>query len=95
VDPFQVSVSLLAEYLLELFNKNFTVGSIRGYRSAISSTLKHFGRDIGSNKDISDLLTSMSVDLPREKRTMFFGIDFVCWKMVSCTWYVPLKLSWR
>jgi hypothetical protein len=78
VDPFLVSVQLLAEVLLDLLNKNFSVGSIRGYRSAISSTLKHFGRDIGNNKDITDLLSSLSVDRPRVTRTM------PSWDLRSC-----------
>jgi hypothetical protein len=64
VDPIKASIPVIADFLIELFNKTFSVGSIRGYRSAISRTLKHFGRDIGGNKNISDLLSSMAIERP-------------------------------
>jgi integrase len=70
LDPFKISIPSLADFLLDLFDRNFSVGSIKGYRSAIASTLRHFGRDIGTNRDIIDLLSSMTIDRPRPSRSM-------------------------
>jgi hypothetical protein len=53
---------------MSLFTRDFQVGSIRGYRSAISATLEHTGRHIGRNKDLSDLLTSLARERPTQHR---------------------------
>jgi hypothetical protein len=41
VDPFEVTLPLIAEFLMSLFTRNIKIGSIRGYKSAISATLEH------------------------------------------------------
>jgi hypothetical protein len=70
VDPVKATIPIIADFLLELFDKNFSVGSLRVYRSAISTTLKHFGRDIGGDKNSCNLLSSLAIERPRPLRVM-------------------------
>jgi hypothetical protein len=70
VDPIKTPTHAIADFLIDLFEKTFSVGSIRGYRSAISTTLRHFGLDIGGDKNISDLLSGMAIERPRPLRVM-------------------------
>jgi hypothetical protein len=46
------------------------MSTIRGYRTAVSDTLRHVGRDIGGNKSLSDLLASFQRERPRSVNRM-------------------------
>jgi hypothetical protein len=70
LDPLEVSIPEIADFRMSLFNQNYQIGSIRGYKSAISSTLEHKGRHIGRNKDLTDLLQSLSLERPTRARTV-------------------------
>jgi hypothetical protein len=84
VDPIKASIPIIADFLLELFKKKYTPGTVKGFRSAISSTLRHFGRDIGSNQDIVSLLSSMTLERPRTERTMpTWNLAFVLESLTS------------
>jgi hypothetical protein len=64
LDPVKTPTHIIADFLVDLFDKTFSVGSIRGYRSAISTTFRYFGRDIGGDTNISDLLSGMAIERP-------------------------------
>jgi hypothetical protein len=70
VDPFSAPIPVIAEFLLFLFNKGWQLSTIRGYRTAVSETLKFSGRDIGNSKSLSDLLASFQRDRPRATNRM-------------------------
>jgi integrase len=70
VDPLTASVPIIAEFLLHLFGKGFEVGTVRGYRCAIAATLKHTGRSIGTDKNLTDLLTNLALERPAHKRSV-------------------------
>jgi hypothetical protein len=69
VDPFQISVQQLANFLIFLFEeKRLSPSTIKGYRSAISRTI-HLsgGPDFGSDEFISLLVKNFSLELPRQR----------------------------
>lgn len=69
IDPFQVTVQQLADFLVFLFeSKGLCPSTIKGYRSAISRTI-HIsgGPDFGINEHISLLVRSFSLERPRQK----------------------------
>jgi hypothetical protein len=70
VDPLQASIPCIADFLLSLYEKDFQIGSIKGYKSAISSTLIHQGRRIGIDKDLIDLIRSLAKDRPSRPRNV-------------------------
>ena len=69
VNPFQVTVQQLADFLVFLFEvKGLSPSTIKGYRSAISRTLVvSGGPDFGSNEFISLLVRNFSLEKPRQK----------------------------
>ena len=67
LDPWSVTVHQIADFLLHLFEaKKVKVRTIEGYRSAISSTLKLSGQNIGSDPYLSSLIGSFYADRPVE-----------------------------
>jgi hypothetical protein len=70
VDPLKAPVPLIADFLLSLFSKGFEVDTIKGYRSAIAAILKHKGRSIGSDKNISDLIARLALERPAYQRSI-------------------------
>ena len=69
IDPFQITVQHLADFLVFLFEvKGLSPSTIKGYRSAISRTLVlSGGPDFGSNEFISLLVRNFSLERPRQK----------------------------
>ena len=49
VDPFNPSVNIFGEFLISLHDKNFSPATVKGYRSAISTTLKQVYERNGKN----------------------------------------------
>ena len=69
VNPYQISVQQLADFLIFLFEeKDLSPSTIKGYRSAISRTI-HLsgGPDFGSNEFISLLVKNFSLERPRQR----------------------------
>lgn len=66
MDPIDPSVATLADFLIFLFEeKKLLPVSIKGYRSAISSTLKHLSSvDFSSHPVLSDVIRSMELEKP-------------------------------
>ena len=64
-DPMQASVPVVANFLVHLFQRRplLAVSTIRGYRSAIASTIPK-GYLITNSKEISSLLKSLGIDRP-------------------------------
>jgi integrase len=69
-DPLQASVSVIADFLLSLFHKGLQPTSIRGYRTAISNTLKHQGMDVGADRQLGALLSNLQRECPRPVQSM-------------------------
>ena len=44
MDPFNHSVNGSGEFLISLHDRNFTPTTVKGYRSAISTTLKQISK---------------------------------------------------
>jgi integrase len=70
MDPFEAPIPVIAEFLFSLHEMGRETATIRGYRTAISDTLKHRGRDVGSNSYLSDLLSSLHRERPRSVNRM-------------------------
>jgi integrase len=70
VDPFKTSVPVICDFLMGLFESGLQVGTIKGYRCAIAATLKHYGKTIGTDSDITDLLSSLALERPAHLRTV-------------------------
>ena len=70
INPIQVSVQQLADFLLYLFeDKHLSPSTIKGYRSAISRTISILGgQDFGGNEHISLLLRNFSLERPKQTR---------------------------
>lgn len=66
VDPINPTISAFADFLIFLFEiKNLSPSSIKGYRSAISSTLKHIAPvDIFNSPILTDIIRSMELEKP-------------------------------
>ena len=71
VDPFNPSVNIFTifrEFLISLHDKNFSPATVKGYRSAISTTLKQISNVDFSNQSIlSDVVRSFELERPRVK----------------------------
>ena len=68
VDPFQIPVQQLADFLIFLFEeKGLSPSTIKGYCSAISRTIYSGGPDFGSDEFISLLVTNFSLERPRQR----------------------------
>lgn len=66
-DPFSASPQIVANFLTYLFEeKGLSPETLKGYRSAISSTRKHLGGlNLGQDTRISDLLRNLELERPR------------------------------
>ena len=68
VDPFNPSVNQFGEFLIFLHNKNFSPATVKGYRSAISTTLKQISKiDFSCESILSDVVRSFELEHPRTK----------------------------
>ena len=68
VDPFNPSVNQFGEFLIFLHNKNFSPATVKGYRSAISTTLKQISKiDFSCESILSDVVRSFELERPRTK----------------------------
>ena len=71
VDPFQISVHVLAEFFLFLFHeKGLNPRTIKGYRSAISSTISSCGSrsEITNSGEITSLIRSFQLERPPKRK---------------------------
>ena len=64
-DPIRATVPVVADFLINLFDRTppLAVSTIRGYRSAIASTIPE-GFRITESKEITHLMHSLGVDRP-------------------------------
>ncbi len=68
VDPLEASAELVADFLLEKFDKGSAPSTLDGYRSAISRTVIHqSGVDLGADKDLSALLSNFHQSRPSSR----------------------------
>lgn len=68
VDPFNPSVNKFGEFLIFLHDKNFSPATVKGYRSAISTTLKQISKvDFANQSILSDVVRSFELERPRTK----------------------------
>ena len=76
MDPIDPTVTSMADFLIFLFEeKKLLPSSIKGYRSAIASTLKHFTSvDFSSHPVLSDVIRSMDLEKPAVSRVVPHGI---------------------
>ena len=63
IDPWDVSIQNVADFLLSLFEQGLEVRTITGYRSAIASTLGQ-RLDVGHDVSLTQLVKSFFVDRP-------------------------------
>ena len=72
MDPIDPTVTSMADFLIFLFEeKKLLPSSIKGYRSAIASTLKHFTSvDFSSHPVLSDVIRSMNLEKPAVSRVI-------------------------
>ena len=72
MDPIDPTVTSMADFLTFLFEeKKLLPSSIKGYRSAIASTLKHFTSvDFSSHPVLSDVIRSMDLEKPAVSRVV-------------------------
>ena len=68
MDPFNPSVNIFGEFLISLHDKNFSPATVKGYSSAISTTLKQISNVDFSNQSIlADVVRSFELERPRVK----------------------------
>ena len=89
MDPFNPSVNTFGEFLISLHDKNFPPATVKGYRSAISTTFKQVLSVDFSNQPISaDVVRSFELECPRE-RSHFPKWDLVV--VLSSLSYAPFE----
>ena len=88
------SVNQLCEFFLFLFEKKgMVVSTIKGYRSALHSVLRHTGLIINSDPDIADVIRSLSIRAPRKpKKVVHWNLDVVL-KFLCSDKFEPLHSS--
>ena len=76
MDPINPSVVTVADFLIFLFEeKKLSPVSVKGYRSAISSTLKHLSSvDYSSHPVLADVIRNMEFEKPAVNRSFLIGI---------------------
>lgn len=68
MDPFNPSISQFGEFLIFIHDKNFSPSTVKGYRSAISTTLKQISKvDFANESILSDLVRSFELERPRTR----------------------------
>ena len=77
LDPFQVSVGNVAEFMLHCYKEaHLACSTIEGYRTAISYTIKAVsGQDLGKNADLSNLLVNFARD------STYKGLSVPAWDL--------------
>ena len=66
IDPFHPSIPEVARFLTSLFNKNLSIKTVQGYRSAISTTLSACSDiNLTDSRDLHDLIQSMFLQRPK------------------------------
>ena len=66
MDPCNPTINGFAEFLIFLHNKNFCPATVKGYRSAISTTLKQISKiDFSNESVLSDVVKSFELERPR------------------------------
>ena len=92
MDPFNPSVNQFGEFLIFLHNKNFPPATVKGYRSAFSTTLKQISKiDFSCESIFSDVVRSFELERPRTK--VYFpkwGLAIVL-AVLSSAPFEPLK----
>ena len=71
VDPFQVTIPQLADFFVYLFQvKRLNPRTIKGYRSAISSTISSHGSttELSTSPELSSLIRSFQLDRPPQRK---------------------------
>jgi len=69
IDPATVSVPVLADFFVYLFEeKKLSIITIKGYRSCISQVMNAKGVNISNNLDLALLFKSFTVERPRVHR---------------------------
>ena len=93
IDPVNPSVTDVANFFVFLFEtKNCAISTIKGYRSALSNTLKFGqGTDIGSNLYLSELMRSFELRRPVTRSlTPKWNLSCVLWSLCKPP-YEPLS----
>ena len=68
MDPFNPSVNVFGEFLIFLHDKNFSPSTVKGYRSAISTTLKQVSTiDFANESILADVVRSFELERPRTR----------------------------
>ena len=68
VDPFNPSVNQFGEFLIFLHNKNFSPATVKGYRSAFSTTLKQISKiDFSCESIFSDVVIVLSLNVQGQR----------------------------
>ena len=66
MDPCNPTINGFAEFLIFLHNENFCPATMKGYRSAISTTLKQISKiDFSNESVLSDVVKSFELERPR------------------------------
>ena len=66
MDPCNPTINGFAEFLIFLHNKNFCPATVKGFRSAISTTLKQISKiDFSNESVLSDAVKSFELERPR------------------------------
>ena len=86
VDPFRVTVPQLADFFVFLFQvKNLNPRTIKGYRSAISSTISACGSrtEFSDSQELSSLIRSFQLERSPQRKVAPSGICPWCYKHCS------------
>ena len=94
VDPLRPSLGKVADFLIHLFQeRNCSPSTIKGYRSALSNTLKFGGgrgRDIGSDPRLSELIRHFERARPATRSVApKWNLSCVLWSLTK-TPYEPM-----
>lgn len=94
INPLTASVYSIADFLTFLFmEKQFSVSTIKGYRSALSRVYHHRGIDLTNDTDISSLIKSMEVQRPiTRSQVPKWDLSLVL-RHINRAPYEPLRLA--
>ena len=80
----RTSVNNICEFIIFLAEKKkLSVGVLKGYRSMLSTILRHQDFDLASNKDITEVIRSYQIELPNRTRKIEWNLDVVLKYLVS------------
>ena len=86
VNPSYPTAPQVAKFLVYLFDvKQFQIDTIKGYRSMLSSALKHHSAiNVGKDQDISDLIQRLETERPpRSSSQPSWDLSFVLWSLTQ------------